>query len=104
MRKTTLLLPLLILTLVSCQKAASPYPMSFKNVPATIFRDNPNVIGSCGWSVRLTYATYHPLNLDTTKVSSGQQVVIDYTLTGDSFSCGDIREIWTKSIRVDSLR
>ena len=104
MRKTILLLSVLILTLAACKKASSPYPVSYKNVTATIVRSDPNAIGSCGWGIRLTYASYHPINLDTTRVSPGQQVVIDYTLTGDSFGCGDPGTSWLKVIRIDNLR
>lgn len=68
---------------------------------ATVVRSDPNAVSSCGWGIRLTYACYHPTNLDTSMVSTGQQVVIDYTLTGHSFGCGDITDIYSKSITIE---
>ena len=104
MNKIFFLLSALVLILSGCKKETSVNLASYHNVRATVLRANPNAIGSCGWTIRLDYANYHAINLDTTHLSSGQSVNIDYTLTNDSFVCGDIADVYLRSIRIDSIR
>jgi hypothetical protein len=104
MRIATIIFLASVLLLAGCKKESIP-PSCTHGIAATIINTGPVNADGCDVLIRIdsTNIYYHPVNLDSIHKINGLKIYMEYTLTGDSFACGDFVIMYHKAIHLDCI-
>jgi hypothetical protein len=76
---------MLAIAITSCKKENTNAHLA----TGTIYFGGPLSGDGCDWNIELPDGKYyHPLSLNNDYLINGQKVIVNYTLTTDTFKCG----------------
>jgi len=100
MKAIPLILTALFLMSNGCKKGNSEVLQS----EATIRDWGSPASDGCGWMIRVGESFYSPAKLDEKYQVNNHEVILEYELTGEKYSCGFPTSTYYEIIRIKSIK